>query len=600
MITQLETLPNEILLNIFSYLPWFDMLTSVWSLNFRFNSLVCSILSINDNQLNSGLIITNGLSYNKCCSILFPLILNSLSLSSSIQLIHFDDTYSTASNLSYEWLFNDKYIIRFPNLKSLILTRCGSIEPIIQSLSYLIEHQLDELTLTFDWQAFKRLLNVQKYSSITLERELLVIKKFIRQLFSDRCQLTYLRLDIGNEFRFGSIHKCLASYSHLSSNFTQRQFPSCCVTLRRLYIRLNQASFLENLIEHVPNLEKLLVKFHSSLNNASSLSSNVEILKQSNGNWFHKVPKLRYFTLKTFIYTDLEFIYLKWLLNNFNYVEKLKLHLKSDEIIETKSKNIWKSFIDANFIRQYCLPDIIINLKDFNFYICRQCQLTISDIENITNSFKIHPFFIAHQWTNVKCLFDPIMSYQHLFSSFTKMLEFSNNFVIHPCILNWPYIGKHSPHCHPSLFLFLEQFNDLSPDISCIKVYKSHEMEFDKLDLSMSLQMLLKMNDFKGINIPFRNVTKIQFGTCFDRHRAHVTVPIERDELREKVLAQLISMPVQLKCLLVEQFEWLLHVVTYLFSDLELFIHTYRHDLKSLIILMIKIQLRSSTIFIKH
>ncbi|CAF5053657.1 unnamed protein product, partial [Rotaria magnacalcarata] len=141
------------------------------------------------------------------------------------------------------------------------------------------------------------------------------------------------------------------------------------------------------------------------------------------------VPKLRYFTLKTFIYTDLEFIYLKWLLNNFNYVEKLKLHLKSDEIIETKSKNIWKSFIDANFIRQYCLPDIIINLKDFNFYICRQCQLTISDIENITNSFKIHPFFIAHQWTNVKCLFDPIMSYQHLFSSFTKMLEFSNNFV---------------------------------------------------------------------------------------------------------------------------------------------------------------------------
>ncbi|CAF5050252.1 unnamed protein product, partial [Rotaria magnacalcarata] len=61
----------------------------------------------------------------------------------------------------------------------------------------------------------------------------------------------------------------------------------------------------------------------------------------------------------------------------------------------------------------------------------------------------------------------------------------------------------------------------------------------------------------------------------------HVTVPIERDELLEKVLAQLISMPVQLKCLLVEQFEWLLHVVTYLFSDLELFIHTYRHDLKS-------------------
>ncbi|CAF4165809.1 unnamed protein product, partial [Rotaria sp. Silwood2] len=169
MITKLETLPNEILLNIFSYLPWFDMLTSLWSLNIRFNFLVCSILSINDNQLNSGLLISNGLSYNKCCSILFPLISSSSSLSSSIQRIHFDDTFSTASNLCYEWLFNGKHILRFPNLKSLILTRCGSLEPIIQSLSHLIEHQLDELTLTFDRQAFKRLLYIKKYSSRTFD-----------------------------------------------------------------------------------------------------------------------------------------------------------------------------------------------------------------------------------------------------------------------------------------------------------------------------------------------------------------------------------------------------------------------------------------------
>jgi hypothetical protein len=95
------------------------------------------------------------------------LILNSSSLSSSIQRIHFDETNSIVSNLCYEWLFNDKNILRFPNLKSFILTRCGSIEPIIQSLSHLIEHQLDELTLTFDWQAFKRLIYAEKYSSIT-------------------------------------------------------------------------------------------------------------------------------------------------------------------------------------------------------------------------------------------------------------------------------------------------------------------------------------------------------------------------------------------------------------------------------------------------
>ncbi|CAF5054106.1 unnamed protein product, partial [Rotaria sp. Silwood1] len=42
------------------------------------------------------------------------------------------------------------------------------------------------------------------------------------------------------------------------------------------------------------------------------------------------------------------------------------------------------------------------------------------------------------------------------------------------------------------------------------------------------------------------------------------TTSIDRDQIREKVLAHLISMTVQLKYLLVERFEWLLHVVEYL------------------------------------
>ena len=68
--------------------------------------------------------------------------------------------------LCYEWLFNDKKILRFPNLKSLILTRCGSIEPVVQSLSYLIEHQLDELTLTFDKQVFMQIFYVRGHSTM--------------------------------------------------------------------------------------------------------------------------------------------------------------------------------------------------------------------------------------------------------------------------------------------------------------------------------------------------------------------------------------------------------------------------------------------------
>ncbi|CAF4061275.1 unnamed protein product, partial [Rotaria magnacalcarata] len=149
----IETLPNEILHYILSYQSWFDMLTSFWSLNIRFNSLVRSIISINDNRLNTGLRITSDLPYNKC-STLFLLILKSSSLS-SIQRIHFDETNSIASDLIYEWLFNHNNILNFPNLKSLILIRCGSIEPVVRSLFYLIEHQLDELTLAFDDTMFR-------------------------------------------------------------------------------------------------------------------------------------------------------------------------------------------------------------------------------------------------------------------------------------------------------------------------------------------------------------------------------------------------------------------------------------------------------------
>ncbi len=161
----MESLPNEILLQIFSYLQSFDMLISFWSLNNRLNSLVCSILSMNDNRLNSGLLFTRGLSYHKYSTMLFPLISNSSSLSSSIRRIHFDRRNSSAYDLWYEFLFNDENILRFPNLKSLILTRCGSIKSIFQGLQYLIEHQLDELTLRFDDQLFRQVGYVEARSS---------------------------------------------------------------------------------------------------------------------------------------------------------------------------------------------------------------------------------------------------------------------------------------------------------------------------------------------------------------------------------------------------------------------------------------------------
>ncbi|CAF4240855.1 unnamed protein product, partial [Rotaria sordida] len=39
MINTLESLANEILLNILSNLTWFEMIESFWSINKRFNSL---------------------------------------------------------------------------------------------------------------------------------------------------------------------------------------------------------------------------------------------------------------------------------------------------------------------------------------------------------------------------------------------------------------------------------------------------------------------------------------------------------------------------------------------------------------------------------
>ncbi|CAF1262166.1 unnamed protein product [Rotaria magnacalcarata] len=162
MICTFETLPNEVLLIIFSYLSWFEKLR-LWSLNNRINNLICSIISINDNRQNSGIIIKElGLSYDKYYLRLLPLLNHSslLLFCAAIRRMCFDGTNSIACDINYEWIFfqnNDKKMLRFPFLKSLVLTRCWLSEPLIQNLSLLIEHQLDELTLTFDKDVFNAL-----------------------------------------------------------------------------------------------------------------------------------------------------------------------------------------------------------------------------------------------------------------------------------------------------------------------------------------------------------------------------------------------------------------------------------------------------------
>ncbi|CAF1239519.1 unnamed protein product [Rotaria sp. Silwood1] len=128
-----------------------------------------------------------------------------------------------------------------------------------------------------------------------------------------------------------------------------------------------------------------------------------------------EIPKLKCFILKSKIHGDCQLVYLKWILNNVNHIEKLKLYL---DINLTHENNLMKnkSIIDANFISQYCMLDVFKYLIDFHFYIVSKCQLLPNDIQIIEDSFKNHYFFSNHHWINVKCFFDPIMSYQHLSS----------------------------------------------------------------------------------------------------------------------------------------------------------------------------------------
>ncbi|CAF2907993.1 unnamed protein product [Rotaria sp. Silwood2] len=191
------------------------------------------------------------------------------------------------------------------------------------------------------------------------------------------------------------------------------------------------------------------------------------------------VPKLEYFILKSAVVNDFEFVCLKWLLNNINYVKKLQIDLRSRAVWRS-DQMIWKSLIDANFIRQYCLPDQIVNLQDFRFYIRANCQLSSYDIEKIINSFKSNSFFISHQWTNVKCFYNEGASYQHIFSSILDKYQCFDHLFNYHCI---SYDLSDLEHIRisidSSVYAFFEQFNKLCPKVCHITIYTGKYFFFE-------------------------------------------------------------------------------------------------------------------------
>ncbi|CAF4333647.1 unnamed protein product, partial [Rotaria sordida] len=89
----------------------------------------------------------------------------------------------------------------------------------------------------------------------------MMLKQLIRQFFSNKCQLTYLQLDMADDNSSVNIRQCLILSSHSSPISISNKIQYCCLMLRYLYVCLKYTCFLEHLIEHIPNIERLSVTF---------------------------------------------------------------------------------------------------------------------------------------------------------------------------------------------------------------------------------------------------------------------------------------------------------------------------------------------------
>ncbi|CAF3842988.1 unnamed protein product [Rotaria sp. Silwood1] len=111
----------------------------------------------------------------------------------------------------------------------------------------------------------------------------------LRQLFSGKCQLTSLRFNIPYDYSSINIHQSLSLFSDLCSHSMFNTAQYCCMTLRYLHIHLNLTCFLEQLIERVPNLERLSVYLPVLWDKDSPSGPPIKRFVQSNEAWSNKV-----------------------------------------------------------------------------------------------------------------------------------------------------------------------------------------------------------------------------------------------------------------------------------------------------------------------
>ena len=75
--------------------------------------------------------------------------------------MHFDGRNSNICDFIHELLFHNNFSegFHYPNLKSSVVSQCLLSEPLIKSLSWLIENHLDKLTLSFEKSLYHRTKN---------------------------------------------------------------------------------------------------------------------------------------------------------------------------------------------------------------------------------------------------------------------------------------------------------------------------------------------------------------------------------------------------------------------------------------------------------
>ena len=120
-----------------------------------------------------------------------------------------------------------------------------------------------------------------------------MFKDFLREIFSNKCQLISLRLNVPTVyFTDINFHQCLSLSSNAYSSSISNQNSCYCITLRYLHIRISYACFLEHLIEYVPNLKCLSVCLQRGWGRNDPLEPTFGTLEKSDVIWSNKVKKL--------------------------------------------------------------------------------------------------------------------------------------------------------------------------------------------------------------------------------------------------------------------------------------------------------------------